>query len=85
MSETDHTLLVHISTSLARLESKVDALVQRIDGIDRRLEDHETRLRAVEGDYVSVRESTTAKRWLVGTVIAAIVTIGATWANILFN
>lgn len=81
----DHSLLVSISTALARLESKVDAIDRRLDTLDRRLDDHETRLRAVEGDYVSAQESATSRRWLVGLIVAATGTILATWASILFN
>lgn len=81
----DHGLLVTIAQSLARLESKVDGLDKRLDTLDRRLDDHEDRLRAVEADYVSEAKSVTSRRWLVGVIIAATVTIAATWLNILFG
>jgi len=81
----DHGLLVSIAQSLARLESKVDALDKRLDSLDRRLEDHELRLRAVESDYLSEADSKVGRRWLIGVLAAAVVTICATWANILFN
>lgn len=73
-NESDHSLLLTISTSLARLESKVDALTQRIDSLDRRLEDHEARLRRIESvdvvtiDAMQAREKDAVKgrRWLIG-------------------
>lgn len=85
METNDHTILVHISTSLARLESKVDSIVQRIDSLDKRLDDHETRLREIEGDYMSASETRTGRRWLLGLVAAAVVTSLATFASIIFN
>ena len=88
----DHSLLVTISTSLARLEGKVDALVTRIDNLDRRLEDFEHRLRAVEQvdvvtrDQLHVRdlEERSGRRWIVGLLIASTITILAGIAQILF-
>lgn len=82
---TDHSLLVSIAQSLARLESKVDAITHRLDALDKRLDDHEQRIRSIEGDYVSAAESKVTRRWLVGLLAAAVVTICATWANILFG
>ena len=89
---TDHSILVNISTSLARLESKVDALVQRIDNLDRRLEDFESRLRVVEQVDVVTRdqlhardmEERTARRWLIGLLAASTLTIIAGLVNIYF-
>lgn len=85
VSPSDHGLLVQIAQSLARLESKVDGIDRRLDSLDRRLDDHEQRLRDIEGDYVSQKESRTGRRWLVGVLAAAVVTICATWANILWG
>lgn len=82
---TDHSLLVSIAQSLARLESKVDAINHRLDALDKRLDDHEQRLRGIEGDYVSSKESKVTRRWLIGLLVASVVTILATWANILFG
>lgn len=82
---TDHGLLVSIAQSLARLESKVDGIDRRLDSLDKRLDDHEQRIRSIEGDYVSAAESKVTRRWLVGLLAAAVVTILATWANIIFG
>jgi len=82
---TDHSLLVSIAQSLARLESKVDGIDRRLDSLDKRLDDHETRIRNIEGDYVSAKESRITRRWLVGLLAASVVTILATWANIIFG
>lgn len=91
MEPQDHGILVNISTGVARLESKVDALVLRIDSLDKRLDDHETRLRAVEAvDVVTMPElaardleARKSRRWLVGigvtialSVLAEAVAIG---------
>lgn len=73
-ADNDHSLLLTISTSLARLESKVDGIKDRLDGIDRRLNDHESRLRVIEAtDVVTVEamterdlEARKSRRWLVG-------------------
>lgn len=81
----DHGLLVNIAQSLARLESKVDGIDRRLDSLDRRLDDHEQRIRGIEGDYVSQAKSAVGRRWLIGLVVAATVTIAATWLNILFG
>lgn len=87
----DHGLLVSISQSLGRLESKLDGLVTRLDALDKRLDDHETRLRAVEAvDVVTMPElaardleARKSRRWLVGigvtialSVLAEAVAIG---------
>lgn len=79
MSEAseDRGILLKISTDIARLEGKVDAIGQRLSGIDKRLDDHETRIRKVEAaDMVTADdllerdlEARKARRWIVGIAI----------------
>jgi len=91
MDPQDHGILVNISTGVARLESKVDALVLRIDSLDKRLDDHEQRLRHIEsvdmvtGDELVSRdlEQRKSRRWIVGigitislSVLAEAVAVG---------
>jgi hypothetical protein len=93
---SDHSILVDIATSLARLESKVDALVLRIDSLDKRLDDHETRLRRVEAvdmvtaDELAQRdlEARKSRRWIVGigvtialAVVAQVIAVGVAVLN----
>jgi hypothetical protein len=87
----EHGLLLRISEAVARLEAKVDALVQRIDSIDRRLADHESRIRVLEVETVTTEEIATrdaadavARRWLVGLLIGSGLTILAGIASIYF-
>ena len=87
----EHGLLLRISEAVARLEAKVDALVQRIDSIDRRLADHESRIRVLEvetvtTDDIATRDAAAAvgRRWLVGLVIGSGLTIIAGLASIYF-
>ena len=87
----EHGLLLRISEAVARLEAKVDSLVQRIDSIDRRLADHESRIRVLEVETVSSDEIATrdaadavARRWLVGLVIGSGLTIVAGIVSIYF-
>ena len=96
MEPQDHGILVNISTGVARLESKVDALVLRIDSLDKRLDDHEQRLRGLEAvDVVTSDdlvgrdlEARTSRRWIVGigitialSVLAEAVAIGIAILN----
>ena len=85
----EHGLLLRISEAVARLEAKVDALVQRIDSIDRRLADHESRIRTLEVESVSTDDIATRdaadavrRRWLVGLLIGSGLTIIAGLASI---
>lgn len=93
---SDHSILVDIATSLARLESKVDALVTRIDSLDKRLDDHETRLRRVEAVDIVTSEELAARdlearksrRWIVGIgvtialgVVAQVIAVGMAILN----
>lgn len=85
----EHALLLRISEAVARLEAKVDALVQRIDSIDRRLADHESRIRTLEVESVSTDDIATRdaadavrRRWLVGLLIGSGLTIIAGLASI---
>lgn len=87
----EHALLLRISEAVARLEAKVDALVQRIDSIDRRLADHESRIRVLEvetvtTDDIATRDAAAAvgRRWLVGLVIGSGLTIVAGLVSIYF-
>jgi len=87
----EHGLLLRIAETVARLEAKVDALVQRLDSVDRRLGDHETRIRSLEVETVSADEITArdaadavARRWLVGLLIGSGLTILAGIASIYF-
>ena len=95
-TSSDHSILVDIATSLARLESKVDALVLRIDSLDKRLDDHETRLRRVESvdmvtaDELAQRdlEARKSRRWIVGigvtialAVVAQVIAVGVAVLN----
>jgi len=87
----EHGLLIRISEAVARLEAKVDALVQRIDSIDRRLADHESRIRVLEVETVTTEEIATrdaadavARRWLVGLLIGSALTIVAGIVSVVF-
>ena len=87
----EHGLLLRISEAVARLEAKVDALVQRIDSLDRRLADHEQRIRTLEVETVGVDDlaardaaDAVARRWLVGLVIGSGLTILAGIVSVLF-
>lgn len=85
----EHGLLLRISEAVARLEAKVDSLVQRIDSIDRRLADHESRIRTLEVESISTDDIATrdaaaamGRRWLVGLLIGSGLTILAGLASI---
>ena len=87
----EHGLLLRISEAVARLEAKVDALVQRIDSLDRRLADHEQRIRTLEVETVGVDDlaardaaDAVARRWLVGLAIGSGLTILAGIVSVLF-
>ena len=87
----EHGLLLRISEAVARLEAKVDALVQRIDSIDRRLADHESRIRTLEVESISTEDIATrdaaaamGRRWLVGLLIGSGLTIVAGLVSIYF-
>lgn len=81
----DHGLLVGIATSLARLEGKVDGIDSRLSSIDKRLDDHEQRIRKVEAtDMVTADdlierdlEARKSRRWIIGIAVTIALGVAA--------